>query len=898
VLHQFHPDPASPGGLIQGSDGNFYGATASGGAVGAGTVFKMDPSGVVTTLHSFTGSDGVRPLAALIQRSDGNFYGTTTSGGASGYGTVFKITPSGTFTSLHSFAGSDGASPQFGRWIQGSDGNFYGTTSQGGASFNPATSTMGFGTVFKMDSSGTLTTLHSFAGSEGSYPYAGLIQGSDGNFYGTAAGGGASGVGTVFKMDSSGTVTMLHSFAGSDGSYPQAELIQGSDGSFYGTTLSGGGPSNALNQGTVFKITPSGAFTSLHSFARIDGTQPQAGLFKGSDGNFYGTTNQGGTSSVGTVFKMDSSGTVTTLHSFSGSDGSFPSAGLIQGSDGNFYGTTNQGGAESDGTVFKMSTSGTLTTVTTLYSFTGGDGYLPRGGLTQGSDGNFYGTTDVGGASGATGTVFKMDSSGTLTTLHSFTGSDGVYPNYCKLVEGSDGNFYGTTQGGGTGGTGFGTVFKITPSGVLTTLYSFARVDGSSPSAGLTKGSDGNFYGLTTFGGAMDDGTVFKITHSGTLTSLHSFAGSDGQFPFGTVIQGSDGNFYGTTIQGGASGAGTVFKMDTSGVVATVTTLHSFAGSDGAQPYGGLIQGSDGNFYGMTTTGGTASGGSGTVFMITPSGALTTLHTFAGSDGAVPQGELTHGSDGNFYGTTSQGGASFNAATFTAGYGTIFKITSAGDLTMLHSFAGNPGNDGSLPYGGPIQASDGSFYGTTEGGGLSYAGVAYRIATVQLVSAVSRKSHGIAGTFDIDLPQTGAPGIECRSGETNGDYQVVATFALPVTFTSATLSSGTGRVAAALASGNQVFVNLTGVANAQRITLTLVGVNDGTSRADVPVSMGMLLGDTTGDGFVNSADISQTKSQSGNAVTTANFRVDVNADGFINSADISLVKSKSGTALP
>jgi uncharacterized repeat protein (TIGR03803 family) len=303
----------------------------------------------------------------------------------------------------------------------------------------------------------------------------------------------------------------------------------------------------------------------------------------------------------------------------------------------------------------------------------------------------------------------------------------------------------------------------------------------------------------------------------------------------------------------------------------------------------------------MTTVGGEghdAQSGYGTVFKITPSGTFTSLHSFAGSDGALPFGELTHGSDGNFYGTTSQGGASFNPATFQSGYGSVFKITPAGAVTTLHSFAGSAANDGSNPYGGPIQASDGSFYGTTEGGGPSYAGIAYRIATVQLVSAVSRKSHGIAGTFDVDLPQTGAPGIECRSGSANGDYQMVMTFAVPVTFTSAMVSSGTGGVAVALASGNQVFVNLTGVTNAQRITLTLVGVNDGANRADVPVSMAVLLGDTSADGVVNSADIAQTKSQSGNAVTSSNFREDVNADGSINSADISLVKSKSGTALP
>jgi uncharacterized repeat protein (TIGR03803 family) len=411
---------------------------------------------------------------------------------------------------------------------------------------------------------------------------------------------------------------------------------------------------------------------------------------------------------------------------------------------------------------------------------------------------------------------------------------------------------------------------------------------------------------MTTFGGAMDDGTVFKITPSGTFTMLYSFAGSDGQFPFGTVIRGSDGNFYGTTIQGGATGAGTVFKLDISGVMPTVTALHSFAGSDGAQPYGGLIQGSDGNFYGMTTTGGPghdANSGFGTVFMITSSGALTTIHSFAGSDGAVPMGELTHGSDGNFYGTTSQGGASFNPATFTSGYGSIFKITPAGTLTTIHSFAGS---DGSLPYGGPIQANDGSFYGTTEGGGLSYAGVAYRIAapTVQVVSAVSRKVHGNAGTFDVDLPLTGTPGIECRSGGANNDYTIVFKFANSLTNVgSASVSSGAGTTV----SGNidpsdarNYIVNLNGVTNAQTIMITLSNVSDSSSNfsSSISASMGVLVGDTTGNGAVNSSDISQTQSQSGQAVTAANFREDVTVNGAINSSDIALVQSKSGTGLP
>lgn len=717
VIHQFHPNSVRASGLIQASDGNFYGTTSQAGASGAGTVFRMTQSGVVTTLHEFSGPDGVAPIAALVQGTDGAFYGVTNTGGAHGIGTVFKITPSGVFTSLHSFSGSDGSSPQFGRWIQASDGNFYGTTTRGGSK--------NLGTIFKFDPSvdpdeaSPVTTVHSFSGSDGSWPFAGIMEASDGNFYGTTAIGGSGGVGTVFKMEPSGAVTTLHSFVRSDGAYPQAELVEGPDGSLYGTTTVGGLLNVALNRGTVFKITTAGAFTSLHSFLHVDGTYLGAGLVLANDGNFYGTTNQGGAGQVGTLFKMDPAGMVTLLHSFNGTDGANPEAGLIQANDGNFYGTTNQGGAGNDGAVFRLEPSGSVTTV---HSFEDHDGYIPRGGLIQASDGNFYGTTNVGGK--IPGTVFKMDPSGTLTTIYQFSGADGQFPNNTKLAEGSPGTLYGTTSaGGGPSSSGYGTVFKITTEGSLTKLHSFTVIDGASPSGGLTVGSDGNLYGLTFDGGLHQSGTAFKVTPSGTFTSLHSFTGADGKFPFGTLTEGSDGNFYGTTNGGGTAGAGTVFKMSPSG---TVTTLHSFTGGNGSQPYGGLTEGSDGSFYGMTTIGGagfTTLDGNGTVFKITPSGNFTMLHSFARSDGAIPFGELTLASDGNFYGTTAQGGANFNPSNYEGNFGTIFRITPAGVLTSLHSFGGL---DGTNPYGGPLEADDGSFYGTTEGGGLSHVGTAYR----------------------------------------------------------------------------------------------------------------------------------------------------------------------------
>ncbi len=374
----------------------------------------------------------------------------------------------------------------------------------------------------------------------------------------------------------------------------------------------------------------------------------------------------------------------TVLYSFcpqsSCADGASPAGGLVQGSDGNFYGTTEEGGTNNGGTVFQITPSGTPTT---LYSFCAQrgcpDGEYPFAGLVQGTDGNFYGATQSGGPSGLNGTVFQISSGGTLTTLYTFclqSGCpDGEYPGG-DLVQGSDGNFYGTTEEGGTNNGG--TVFQITPSGTLTTLYNFCSqsgcTDGEYLYAGLVQGTDGNFYGTTGGGGAQKSGTIFQITPSGTLTTLHSFCSqsgcTDGKIPDGGLVQGSDGNFYGTTAAGGTSNsAGTVFQITPSG---TLTTLYSFCPqsgcADGRNSQGRLVQGSDGNFYGTTYAGGTRSGG--TVFQITPSGTLTTLYSFCSqggcTDGKYLYAGLVQGTDGNFYGTTYEGGTGNNG-------GVVFK---------------------------------------------------------------------------------------------------------------------------------------------------------------------------------------------------------------------------------
>jgi len=374
-------------------------------------------------------------------------------------------------------------------------------------------------------------------------------------------------------------------------------------------------------------------------------------------------------------------------------------------------------------------------TESVLYFFGTGneDGVLPRGGLIQGSDGNFYGTTEFGGEGGE-GAVFKITPAGVESVLYSFASgtnyaTDGFYP-WAPLIQASDGNFYGTTVYGGVHNQG--TVFKITPLGVETALYSFSGgTDGSAPYAGVIQGGDGNFYGTTEAGGVNNAGTVFKVTPAGVETPLYSFGtnGSmDGAQPYARLIEGRDGNFYGTTVAGGTTGSGTVFKITSAGVE---TVLHSFTwpasgSTDGAFPYAGLVEGSDGNFYGTTVFGGSDTAcfvglnGCGVVFKIMSSGVETVLYIFSGSldggpDGAGPYAPLIQGSDGYFYGTTQSGG--------TTGSGTVFKVTRAGVETVLHSFSGGVGDntDGAFPTSALIEGSDGNFYGTTsKGGGNTY----------------------------------------------------------------------------------------------------------------------------------------------------------------------------------
>jgi len=379
-----------------------------------------------TVLHSFGQgqNDGVAPDGGLTLAGPNDFYGVTTSGGRFGDGTVYKVEISGQETVLYEFGGMDGDAP-VGNLVRDSAGNLYGTTALGGDHY--------LGNVFKLDSQGTLTVLYSFTGSpDGASPWAGLVRDQAGNLYGTTVGGGggsctslqaAPGCGTVFKLDVTGHETILHTFTGApDGAQPFAPLMAGSDGNLYGVTSYGGDGKCPPQQylpagcGTVFKLTRSGEYTVLYSFAgRPDGNDPSAGLVQDSAGNLYGTTYAGGTGycnneiNCGTVFKVDPSGKETVLYSFAGintPDGIGPQGNLIIGPHGILYGTTYVGGAFKYGTIFCLTPAGKETV---LYTFNGISGGWPRDGLLRDKHGNLYGTAYLGGTMGFDkGVVFRL----------------------------------------------------------------------------------------------------------------------------------------------------------------------------------------------------------------------------------------------------------------------------------------------------------------------------------------------------------------------------------------------------------------------------------------------------------------------------------------------------------
>jgi uncharacterized repeat protein (TIGR03803 family) len=362
-------------------------------------------------------------------------------------------------------------------------------------------------------------------------------------------------------------------------------------------------------------------FTVLHNFTSSpDGGYPYGGLVRDESGNLYGTTETGGALDAGTVFKVDKAGKETVLYSFQGgSDGANPFAGVVRDSQGNLYGTTANGGSSSAGTVFKLSKTGKETV---LYSFLGGsDGCYPYGGLLRDSAGNLYGTTEVCGASGI-GTVFKVSKTGQETILHSFAGGekDGEYPSFTTLLMDAKGVLYGVTEQGGA--INLGTVYKLTKSGKLTVLHSFngGTTDGCDIFGTPAMDRAGNLYGTANACGSAGAGMVWKVTPKGAETVLHNFTGgsSDGSEPVAGVVLDAKGNLYGDTYQGGSFNLGTAYELSKTGAL---TILHTFDGSEGSYLYAGVIRDASGTLYGTSLYGGSGeecNNGCGTVWKLVP----------------------------------------------------------------------------------------------------------------------------------------------------------------------------------------------------------------------------------------------------------------------------------------
>ena len=595
-------------------------------------------------------------------------------------------------------------------------GDLFGTTSKGGA--------YGAGTVFEIPAgSSTLTTLVSFNNADGANPHAGLTLDSAGNLFGTTDQGGPGGDGTVFEVaNGSTTITTLASFDGANGAVPNA-LTLDSAGNLYGTTSNGGDGGN----GTAFELVKgSTTLTTLVSFNSNIAAGPVGGITLDSAGNLYGTTSRGGTSNSGIVFEIAKGSTaVTTLASFNNGGNSASPAGVSLDAAGNLYGATAFGGAGGVGTVFTLAKGSAA--VTTLASFNGSNGAYPQGPVALDAAGNLYGTTLTGGP-GNDGTVFEIaKGSSTVTTLGSFSGTNGAAPEAGVTLDA--GNLYGTTFGGGS--SAYGTVFEIAKgSANVTTLASFKDTNGANSVAGVTLDAAGNLYG-TTLGG---DGKIFEIAHgSTTITTLASFDGTNGSTPLAGLALDATGNLYGTTGYGGNGGGGAVFEIAKGST--TVTTLASFDRTNGANPRAGVTLDSAGNLYGTTNAGGASN--DGTVFEIAKgSNTITTLASFNGSNGADPQGPVALDADGNLYGATAFGGPS--------GDGTVFEV--AKGSTTATTLASFNGSNGAVPTGGVILDAAGNLYGTTNASGATNDGTVFEIAngsnTVSTLASFNKDTNG------------------------------------------------------------------------------------------------------------------------------------------------------------
>lgn len=698
--------------LTQNAQTELWGMTSEGGEHNGGIIFKADESGNnLSVQHDFYMVGCSSPLySSMMQASDGMLYGMTRLGGLNDFGLIFQYNPiTTTYTQKFSFNSNNGAFP-YGSLIQASNGKLYGMANDGGTNFQ--------GVLFEFDpvTNGYAVKFNFDGAATGGNPMGNLMQASDGKLYGLTYYGGANNVGTLFCYDPvTGITTKKIDLTVTDGSKPSGSLIQGTDGKLYGLTREGG----TNNYGTIFQYDPATNtyIKKIDFMGASNGSMPSAHLFQTSDGKMYGMTPYGGTYNYGTIFQYDPATNIFfKKFDFGGTlTGTIPMGGLVQAPDGMLYGMTSNNNTSGGGTLFQLN-PGTSAFIVKNNFQVYEDGVRPDGTLTLALDGKLYGMTTYGGTS-TKGVVFQYDQLTGISTkkVDFYSAPQGRTPSG-SLTKTADEKLYGLTSAGGT--FGMGTLFQFDrATNTYTKKFEFdGTTNGKSPVGNLTEAADGKLYGMTSDGGNFYMGVLFQYDPiNNSYTKKIDFNSGNGSFPLGSLISATDGNLYGLTQFGGNYDFGVLFRYNVGS--GTITNLFEFSIATGRYPQSSLLQASDGKLYGTTYNGGI--NGAGNIFQYDfVTGIFNTKYEFDASlNGAYPRSALIQANDGKLYGTTEQGGATYD--------GVLFQYDIVTD-TYVKKFDFTNAASGSSPVSTLLQASDGNLYGMTQSGGTNNNGVLYQ----------------------------------------------------------------------------------------------------------------------------------------------------------------------------
>jgi uncharacterized repeat protein (TIGR03803 family) len=733
------------------------GTSSFGGPNGGGTIRKFMPATneftIAYSLQTLVLSPG---RSSFVQASNGKLYGNN-EGGAFGAGVIFSFDPATQqLVTLKDLDSANGSFPM-GNLVQASDGKLYGMTNSGGAA--------NLGVIFSFDpGSNTYQKLKDFNGTDGAHPEGSLTQGDDGKLYGMTFDGGPNAAGVIFSFDpATSTYTVLRNFGTPDGVNPHGSLLKANDGKFYGMTyFSNNESAFGRGGGVIFSFDPvtSGYMVLKELDIATDGGRPFGTLIQGSTGLLYGVTSELSTADerdppngYGTIFSINpTTAAFTKLHDFNNTDGASPRGSVVEAA-GKLYGMTFSGGTANNGVIFSFDLSaGEYSKLSDLQGVYGSSG-TPL----LAADGNLYGMTNDGGVAqrvsggvGHEGYIFSINpGTGNIAELAALgtneTGT-GIADN---PVQATNGLLYGMTTNGGSNGAGVIFSFDLASSTYIK-LKDLDSADGGRPNGSLVQATNGLLYGLTTFGGMTSSlrpqgyGVLFSFDPAtSTYSRLVSFDSINGANPYGSLLQATDGKLYGMTAYGGADNAGTIFSFDPA--TATLTRLKSFdleSTTDGGRPFGSLVQAADGNLYGLTSEGGNNWG---IIFSFNPlSAAFSSLHEFDVVNGRTPYGSLVKGTNGVLYGVTSAGGS--------AGNGVLFSYDPAGaGFVKLVDFDGTRGAFSPSP--ALLAASNGLLYGSRHNEGRSFSGLVYSFdpATSNLATLQEfTNSYGVDQFLEIN----------------------------------------------------------------------------------------------------------------------------------------------------